>query len=436
MRCLRALEAKTRFQYQKLIGWNGSDEYPFGIKQDFVSFSHNNNQLAAEATGKYLVFLNDDCFIRDFAIERMIYILEKNPDVGIVGGKLFFGNGTVQHCGVTFKGLAPVHIHSGKHGTDWIDQDREYQAVTGALMAIRREDFEKLGGFDEQFVNCFEDLDLCFKMRYELKKKVVYCAKAEAVHLESQTRKNSIRPYFSAFCEKWKGKIRDDYHAYQGEYKIWPSVQSEHKISFACCSNNIEKWHALCKSLGQQPITKTNPKDAAKALNECIDEAPGDIIVLCHHDLEFQPSFIETLSELIPAYGEFGVLGIAGKTASGLPVGGCILADGTPWAAVKEGPVVILDECLLIIRKASGLRFDEDFKGFHAYGADLCLQAVAKGLKNYALPLPVCHLSQTGSTDGTYFESLGRLRDKWRDIPVIHLTHAEISQKGIKCLIM
>jgi hypothetical protein len=53
--------------------------------------------------------------------------------------------------------------------------------------------------------------------------------------------------------------------------------------------------------------------------------------------------------------------------------------------------VQILDELLMIVRADSGLAFDPDLPGFHCYGADLCLSARDKGMKNYVIDAPVVH---------------------------------------------
>ena len=72
-----------------------------------------------------------------------------------------------------------------------------------------------------------------------------------------------------------------------------------------------------------------------------------------------------------------------------------------------------LDEHCLIIRKDSGLRFDENLTGWHMYGADICLQAYDKGLRCYAIDNRVHHLSDNLGLDPKLDEAVKWFKDKW-----------------------
>lgn len=92
----------------------------------------------------------------------------------------------------------------------------------------------------------------------------------------------------------------------------------------------------------------------------------------------------------------WGVVGIYGITNSGLGVGyaystGLKRFVGAPLNHPIE--VRTLDEIILIIRRSSGLRFDERLPGFHLYGTDICLQAEKKGMRNYVIPCFALHNS-------------------------------------------
>ena len=87
------------------------------------------------------------------------------PAAGIVGAKLLFPNETVQHAGVVIcQDGNPRHLYAGfpaDHPA--VNVSRRFQAVTAACMLVRREAFERAGGFDEAFRNCLEDIDLCLR---------------------------------------------------------------------------------------------------------------------------------------------------------------------------------------------------------------------------------------------------------------------------------
>jgi GT2 family glycosyltransferase/tetratricopeptide (TPR) repeat protein len=157
--------------------------------QENLGFAKACNQGARAARGKYLVFLNNDTIPEPGWLDALVREVEEHPEVGIVGSKLLYADGTIQHAGVVFmrSHLIPYHAYQ-KVPADLpaVNQRREFQAVTAACMLIRRELFEAVGGFDEAFVNGFEDVDLCLKVR-DKGARVVYQPRSVLYHLESQT---------------------------------------------------------------------------------------------------------------------------------------------------------------------------------------------------------------------------------------------------------
>ncbi len=152
------------------------------------------NQGAKAATGKYVVFLNNDTIPLEGWLSALVDEIEQHSEVSIVGSKLLYPNNTIQHAGVVFSkiSLTPYHIfNSVKSDFAAANIRQEFQAVTAACLLIRQEAFHFVGGFDEEFRNGFEDVDLCLKIR-ESGKKVIYQPKSVLYHLEEQTpgRKN------------------------------------------------------------------------------------------------------------------------------------------------------------------------------------------------------------------------------------------------------
>jgi GT2 family glycosyltransferase/2-polyprenyl-3-methyl-5-hydroxy-6-metoxy-1,4-benzoquinol methylase/tetratricopeptide (TPR) repeat protein len=154
-----------------------------------LGFAKACNQGAAVATGEYLVFLNNDTIPLKGWLSALVEEVRTQPDVTVVGSKLLYEDGTVQHAGVAIDrhNLTPYHIYNGfaaDHPA--VNKRRELNAVTGACLLIRRSVFSELGGFDEGFVNGFEDVDLCFRVR-EKQGRIVYQPHSVLYHLESQT---------------------------------------------------------------------------------------------------------------------------------------------------------------------------------------------------------------------------------------------------------
>lgn len=141
----------------------------------------------------YVVLLNNDTeIISEDWLEWIVRYLSLE-DVGVVGGKLLYPNGKVQHGGVIV-GLMGLADHAFK----WVDGEsdgymmrlsipQEYLAVTAACMGFRKEVFLKVGGFEEALVVNFNDLDFCLKV-YEAGYKILYLPQVRLIHHEHATR--------------------------------------------------------------------------------------------------------------------------------------------------------------------------------------------------------------------------------------------------------
>ena len=158
------------------------------------NWSHLNNLGAREARGEVLVFLNNDTEVtgRDW-LQRLVENALR-PDVGVCGPMLLYGDHTIQHAGVVvgmggwadhvFKGERPIHAQNLFVSPI---MRRQVLAVTGACMVVAKDKFERFGGFDESFIVCGSDVELCLRA-YDKGYATVYVAEAEMIHHESKTR--------------------------------------------------------------------------------------------------------------------------------------------------------------------------------------------------------------------------------------------------------
>ncbi len=156
-----------------------------------LGFAKACNQGARVAHGRYLVFLNNDTVPEKFWLRAMVEAIEKAPQVGIVGSKLLYPDGTVQHAGVAFHGRTGsiFHIYKGFDGDHpAVNYGRDYHAVTGACLLIPRGLFWNVGGFYEGFIAGYEDVDLCLRVKKE-GYGVVYAPKSRLIHFEEVTRR-------------------------------------------------------------------------------------------------------------------------------------------------------------------------------------------------------------------------------------------------------
>lgn len=158
------------------------------------NWSKLNNQGIHESNGDVFVFLNNDVTVlsRDWLTRLVENALR--PEIGAVGGLLLYPDGTIQHAGVVigmggwadhvYKGMKPLH-----NGNPFISPivSRNVSAVTGACMALSRATVDKIGGFDEEFIVCGSDVEICLRaMKYGLYN--LYDAQVRLTHFESKTR--------------------------------------------------------------------------------------------------------------------------------------------------------------------------------------------------------------------------------------------------------
>lgn len=158
------------------------------------SYSYVNNQGAKVARGKYLIFLNNDTKPLTGWCTNIVEEFNANPYTGVQGAKLLYANGTIQHAGMVF-GKRPGRLEEPYHAylcapadASFVNRKREVQFVTGACLAIRKELFEQVGGFDEAYVFGWEDTDLCMKVK-QIGAKIVYNPEVVLYHFESVTKK-------------------------------------------------------------------------------------------------------------------------------------------------------------------------------------------------------------------------------------------------------
>lgn len=196
------------------------------------SFSSNNNEAAAEGNSEYILFLNDDIEpLNDAWLLSMTQILDSDKSIGSVGSLLLYPDRkTIQHCGVFFSHKTnnlPFHMFYRKDigsVAKFVGVPRYYQAVTAACMLVRRDDFEKVGGFDTNYFYGFEDCHLCLDFKDKLNKKCVYTPRSQLIHHEgissSFTKHPKIAENARYFKEKNKGRYIDDLDFYLSDSRF------------------------------------------------------------------------------------------------------------------------------------------------------------------------------------------------------------------------
>lgn len=164
------------------------------------NYSSINNFAAAEATGEVLGLINNDIEVMEpgWLAEMVSHALR--PEVGAVGAKLYYADGTIQHAGVV-TGICGVagHVHKGltRDAYGYFSRaqlTQDLSCVTAACLILRKEIFDEVGGLNsENLAVAFNDVDFCLRIR-EKDHLVVWTPFAELYHLESASRGPDTAP--------------------------------------------------------------------------------------------------------------------------------------------------------------------------------------------------------------------------------------------------
>jgi GT2 family glycosyltransferase len=132
-----------------------------------LGFAGACNRGAASATGDLFFFLNNDLVLLPRWLEPMLAAFDRFPSTGLVGNvQLNAATGAVDHAGIYFNYQGkPAHRTDLPASTRWFGWPawRAVDALTGACFGLRRSVWQQLGGFDEDFINGSEDIDLALR---------------------------------------------------------------------------------------------------------------------------------------------------------------------------------------------------------------------------------------------------------------------------------
>jgi GT2 family glycosyltransferase len=157
------------------------------------NFSEVNNFGVQQAKGEQFLFLNNDIEVVEPGWLTAMLEHAERPEVGVVGARLLYPDGRIQHAGVVVginRAAANAFRqwpgdHAGKPRL--ADVLRDCSAVTAACMMVPRRVFEEVGGFDPRLRVVFNDVDLCLRIR-ERGYRVIYTPFAMLHHFEGASR--------------------------------------------------------------------------------------------------------------------------------------------------------------------------------------------------------------------------------------------------------
>jgi GT2 family glycosyltransferase len=210
-RCLSSIFQRTSYPHFEIVlldngsrqkhsletfeRWRSREPDRVNIVRHPVPFNYSeiNNYAVRHASGEYLIFLNNDTeILTDDWIEGLVEQAQR-PSIGAVGAKLLYPDGTVQHAGVVL-GVGGIAGHAFRfYPSDadgyynYLRTINNFTAVTAACLAMRRDVFDEIGGFDEDFAVAYNDVDLCLRI-VQAGYRNVYVPHVVVRHFESKSR--------------------------------------------------------------------------------------------------------------------------------------------------------------------------------------------------------------------------------------------------------
>jgi GT2 family glycosyltransferase len=392
--CLDALQRNTHgMRYEIIVVDNNSTDgtVPFLrerqncrllrtiLNAENQGFAKACNQGAAAATGRYLLFLNNDTEVREGWLDRLVFVLQADCTVGAAGSKLLFPDGTLQHAGIVIiddrhmpDPLVARHIYYRQPG-DLLEANhmRVYQALTAACLMVRASAFREVKGFDESYWNGYEDVDLCFKLGHT-GWKIVYQPESIVIHHESQSgaeRFRKVSDNISLLHKRWIGRINPDLiiekdgtfvdagsglvrrYALPCAVKLTPS-HSEALVSLVILTFNQFEYSKKCvesirrltpepheiifvdngstdgslkwlrqivgKASNYKLIENGKNLGFAKGCNQGIAAASGEYILLLNNDVVVTENWLSGLLECLRCAPEVGIVGPMTNSVSGI----------------------------------------------------------------------------------------------------------------------
>ncbi len=180
--------------------------------QTNIGYGKGNNLGFRLSKGEYILILNPDTTVAKESVQKLLDYIDSHSEAGLVAPKLIQDNGKVQPTVrklPTIKGALAEYYFKIKNAYEAYipdpDSPLEVESVVGAALMIKRDVFEKIGGFDERYFMYFEDLELCRKL-HNLGYKIIYLPDAVVYHKVGGTQTYPERN------QTWIQKSAEIYH--------------------------------------------------------------------------------------------------------------------------------------------------------------------------------------------------------------------------------
>lgn len=192
-----------------------------------LGFAKANNLGSRNAKGEYILILNPDTILQEDTLEKTLNFYKTNNNIGAVTCKLILPSGKLDlACRRSFPtpsvavyrilGLSRLFPKSrifGKYNLSFKDENETYEvdAIVGAFMMIRKDIYQKVNGFDEDYFMYGEDLDLCYRIK-KSGYKIYYFPETSIIHYKGESTKKSSISYVNNFYGAMQIFVRKNLH--------------------------------------------------------------------------------------------------------------------------------------------------------------------------------------------------------------------------------
>lgn len=234
---------------------------------DNYGFGKANNAGVKESTGEYIFLLNPDTICHDNSIKILLDCLKADKTIGVMGPNLInaesspthsfrrAGDGIITELNFSLFGLPYKALYGNNFEFNHSGKQIEVAYSCGAAMMMRRETFEKIGGFDESFFMYYEDQDLCNRIKKTTGLRIVNEPTAIIQHLEgtsislnSRREKyiiQSRKKYFLKTMPKWHFRVANiltKFFLLIGEFAYTLCGKKELAEKYSCRRNLISEY--------------------------------------------------------------------------------------------------------------------------------------------------------------------------------------------------
>lgn len=243
-----------------------------------VGFGRANNQALAQASGRYVLFLNPDTVVAERTLPGCIAYMDSHPGTGAVGVRMQYGDGrfamesrrsvptpSVSFWHMTGMGrLFPRSRKFAKYHLSYMDRDSEcpIEVVSGAFMFVRKEALDRTGGFDESFFMYGEDIDLSYRI---LQAGYENCyLPLPIVHYKGESTNKTSYRYAKVFYDAMTIFFDKHYRHYNGFFRLMVKLVAGVRKIVTFLGQNILK--------GRRQIAECREKCLFVGRRECFDD--------------------------------------------------------------------------------------------------------------------------------------------------------------------